>query len=224
MIKVLLVEDHILVRMGLSLLLEKSDKIELIGEAEDGIQGVNLAKELNPDVILMDIGLPGIDGIRATRKIKEINPKIKVLIFTSRDSEKDVFEAFGAGADGYIMKGASPEQTISAIETVNSGAAWLDSAIAKLVLNNINNPQSSLSKSGVTEVTNSNAGKTQYGLTDREMDVLELMVNGLSNNQIAEALVITKATAKAHVHSILQKLCVGSRTQATITAMKEGLV
>ncbi len=223
MIRVLLVEDHVLVRMGLSLLLEKSSNISLIGEAEDGIQGVSMAKELNPDVILMDIGLPGIDGIRATRKIKETNPNIKVLIFTSRDSEKDVFEAFGAGADGYIMKGASPEQTISAIETVNSGAAWLDSAIAKLVLNNINTPKNQIAKNGVTEV-NPNAGKIQYGLTDREMDVLALMVAGQSNNEIAESLVITKATAKAHVHSILQKLCVGSRTQATITAMKEGLV
>ncbi len=223
MIRVLLVEDHILVRMGLSLLLEKSSNISLIGEAEDGMQGVNLAKELNPDVILMDIGLPGIDGIRATRKIKETNPNIKILIFTSRDSEKDVFEAFGAGADGYIMKGASQEQTIAAIETVNSGAAWLDSAIAKLVLNNINNPHNQLSKSGITEIS-SNAGKNQYGLTEREMDVLSLMVAGQSNNQIAETLVITKATAKAHVHNILQKLCVATRTQATITAMKEGLV
>ena len=223
MIRVLLVEDHVLVRIGLSLLLEKSSNVSLIGEAEDGVQGVSMAKELNPDVILMDIGLPGIDGIRATRKIKETNPNIKVLIFTSRDSEKDVFEAFGAGADGYIMKGASPEQTIAAIETVNTGAAWLDSAIAKLVLNNINNPKNQIAKSGVTEV-NPNAGKIQYGLTDREMDVLSLMVAGQSNNEIAESLVITKATAKAHVHSILQKLCVGSRTQATITAMKEGLV
>ncbi len=223
MIKVLLIEDHVLVRMGLSLLLEKSEDITLVGEAEDGIQGVAMAKELAPDVILMDIGLPGIDGIRATRKIKETNPNIKVLIFTSRDSEKDVFEAFGAGADGYIMKGASPEQTISAIKTVNSGAAWLDSAIAKLVLNNINSSKNQITKTGVTEV-NSNAGKLRYGLTDREMDVLMLMVSGQSNNEIAESLVITKATAKAHVHSILQKLCVGSRTQATITAMKEGLV
>lgn len=221
MIKVLLVEDHVLVRMGLALLLEKSEKITLVGEAEDGHIGVSMAKELQPDVILMDIGLPGIDGITATKKIKEANPSARVLMFTSRDNEKDVLEAFGAGADGYIMKGASPEQTISAIEAVNSGAAWLDSAIARVVLNNINKP--SEAKNNVSEV-NYNAGKTQYGLTDREMDVLGLMVAGHSNNEIAEKLVITKATAKAHVHSILQKLCVGSRTQATITAMKERLV
>ncbi len=223
MIKVLLVEDHVLVRMGLTLLLEKSEKIQLVGEAEDGLQGVSKAKELLPDVILMDIGLPGIDGITATKRIKEDNPNARVLMFTSRDNEKDVFEAFGAGADGYIMKGASPEQTIAAIETVNSGAAWLDSAIAKIVLNNIRNPIAVAAKSNVSEV-NYSAGRAQYGLTDREMDVLGLMVAGQSNNEIAESLVITKATAKAHVHSILQKLSVGSRTQATITAMKEGLV
>lgn len=221
MIKVLLVEDHVLVRMGLALLLEKSGKIQLIGEAEDGYSGVTMSKELQPDVILMDIGLPGIDGISATRKIKEANPRARVLMFTSRDNEKDVLAAFGAGADGYIMKGASPEQTIAAIEAVSSGAAWLDNAIARIVLDNVN--KVSEAKNNVSEV-NYNAGKSQYGLTDREMDVLGLMVAGDSNNAIAEKLVITKATAKAHVHSILQKLCVGSRTQATITAMKEGLV
>ncbi len=223
MIKVLLVEDHVLVRMGLSLLLEKSENIQLVGEAEDGLAGVSKAKELQPNVVLMDIGLPDIDGITATKRIKEYDSNIRVLIFTSRDNEKDVFEAFSAGADGYIMKGASPEQTIAAIETVNSGAAWLDSAIAKIVLSNLRNPQMPEAKNNVTEV-NYGAGKSQYGLTDREMDVLSLMVSGLSNNDIAEKLVITRATAKAHVHSILQKLCVGSRTQATITAMKEGLV
>ena len=223
MIKVLLVEDHVLVRMGLSLLLEKSENIQLVGEAEDGLAGVSKAKELQPNVVLMDIGLPDIDGITATKRIKEYDSNIRVLIFTSRDNEKDVFEAFSAGADGYIMKGASPEQTIAAIETVNSGAAWLDSAIAKIVLSNIRDPKMPEAKNNVTEV-NYGAGKSQYGLTDREMDVLSLMVAGLSNNDIAEKLVITRATAKAHVHSILQKLCVGSRTQATITAMKEGLV
>jgi len=223
MIKVLLVEDHVLVRMGLSLLLEKSENIQLVGEAEDGLAGVSKAKELQPNVVLMDIGLPDIDGITATKRIKEYDSNIRVLIFTSRDNEKDVFEAFSAGADGYIMKGAPPEQTIAAIETVNSGAAWLDSAIAKIVLSNLRNPQMPEAKNNVTEV-NYGAGKSQYGLTDREMDVLSLMVSGLSNNDIAEKLVITRATAKAHVHSILQKLCVGSRTQATITAMKEGLV
>lgn len=220
-ITVLLVEDHTMTRMGLSLVLEKAEGIELIAEAEDGLSGINLAKELLPDVILMDIGLPNIDGIEATRRIKEDHLDCKVLIFTSRDNEDDVFASFKAGADGYIMKGSSPEQTTSAIKAVNDGTAWIDPAIARLVLSSIQRSNSTLSASG--EI-NYKAGKNAYGLTEREMEVLALIVEGLSNPQIAEKLVITRATAKAHVHSILQKLYVDDRTKAAIMAMKEGLV
>ena len=219
MINVLLVEDHELYRMGLSMLLEKADGITLGAEAADGADGIKKARELNPDVILMDIGLPNIDGIEATGRIKDFNPDVKILIFTSRDSDNDVFEAFKAGADGYIMKGATPEQTISAIKSVYEGIGWIDPAIARLVFSNLQRPEKQIiSTPEIKKSTNS------YGLTERELDVLELMVEGLSNPQIADKLVITRATAKAHVHSILQKLCVSSRTQATVTAMKEGLV
>ena len=220
-ITVLLVEDHTMTRMGLSLVLEKSEGIELIAEAEDGISGVQMAKEFSPDVILMDIGLPNIDGIEATRRIKESDSDSKILIFTSRDNEDDVFASFKAGADGYIMKGATPEQTTNAIKAVSEGTAWIDPAIARLVLSNIqrNNPNPM-----PTGEINYKAGKNTYGLTEREMEVLSLIVEGLSNPQIAERLVITRATAKAHVHSILQKLYVDDRTKAAIMAMKEGLV
>lgn len=219
MINVLLVEDHELYRMGLSMLLSKAEGITLCAEAADGLEGIKFARENNPDVILMDIGLPNIDGIEATQRIKDFNPDVKILIFTSRDSENDVFEAFKAGADGYIMKGATPEQTISAIKAVNEGIGWIDPNIAKMVFSNLQRPQAQIvSTPEIKKAPNS------YGLTERELDVLELMVEGLSNPQIADKLVITRATAKAHVHSILQKLCVTSRTQATVTAMKEGLV
>ena len=219
MINVLLVEDHELYRMGLSMLLSKAEGITLCAEAADGLEGIKSARENNPDVILMDIGLPNIDGIDATQRIKDLNPDVKILIFTSRDSENDVFEAFKAGADGYIMKGATPEQTISAIKAVNEGIGWIDPNIAKMVFSNLQRPQVQIvSTPEIKKAPNS------YGLTERELDVLELMVEGLSNPQIADKLVITRATAKAHVHSILQKLCVTSRTQATVTAMKEGLV
>lgn len=220
-IKVLLVEDHTMTRMGLSLVLEKAQGIELIAEAEDGISGVKLAQEHCPDVILMDIGLPNIDGIEATRRIKESGSDSKVLIFTSRDSEDDVFASFKAGADGYIMKGSSPEQTTSAIKAVSDGTAWIDPAIARLVLSSIQKSDNSLAPTG--EI-NYKAGKNTYGLTEREMEVLSLIVEGLSNPEIAERLFITRATAKAHVHSILQKLYVDDRTKAAIMAMKEGLV
>lgn len=220
MINVLLVEDHELYRMGLAMLLGNAEDINLIAEAADGIDGIKKAREYTPDVILMDIGLPNIDGIEATQRIKEFSPNVKVLIFTSRDSEDDVFAAFKAGADGYIMKGATPEQTISAIKSVYEGVGWIDPTIAKMVFSNLQKPAANNISAPEIQKNSNNT----YGLTERELDVLELMVEGLSNPQIADKLVITRATAKAHVHSILQKLCVSSRTQATVTAMKEGLV
>ncbi|MDD3437275.1 MAG: response regulator transcription factor [Candidatus Gastranaerophilales bacterium] len=221
-ISVLLVEDHTMTRMGLSLVLEQAEGIELVAEAEDGIAGVQKAQELSPDVILMDIGLPNIDGIEATKRIKEINPESRVLIFTSRDNEEDVFASFKAGADGYIMKGASPAQTTNAIRAVSEGTAWIDPAIARLVLSNIQKSETSIP--AATGAINYKAGRNSYGLTEREMEVLALIVEGLSNPQIADRLFITRATAKAHVHSILQKLYVDDRTKAAIMAMKEGLV
>ena len=219
MINVLLVEDHELYRMGLSMLLGNADGINLLAEASDGLDGVKKARELTPNVILMDIGLPNMDGIEATQRIKDFLPETKILIFTSRDSEHDIFESFKAGADGYIMKGASPEQTINAIKAVNEGVGWIDPAIAKIVFSNLQRPSANSAVSNEIK-----KDKNIYGLTDRDLDVLELMVEGLSNPQIADKLVITRATAKAHVHSILQKLCAETRTQATVRAMREGLV
>ncbi len=222
-IKILLVEDHTMTRMGLQLVLEKSNDIKLIAEAEDGKAAIKLAGELKPNVIIMDIGLPEIDGIEATKKIKESEIPSKVLVFTSRENETDVFAALSAGADAYIMKGASPETLISAIKAVNDGAAWLDPAIAKLVLSNISQPAPV--KEEAVSAKEKGSRKNYYaGLTERELEVLKLIVEGLSNPQIAERLYITRATAKAHVHSILQKLCVDDRTQAAVTAMKEGIV
>ena len=221
-IKVLLVEDHKMVRLGLSLVFDNTEGIELIGEAETGKAGVQMASKLNPDVILMDVGLPEMDGIQATELIKKVNSNIKVLIFTSRESEDVVFDALSAGADGYIMKGANEEQLISAIKAVADGTAWLDPAIARLVLSSVKK-QSTPSAKVETTLPNKDA-KNLYGLTGRELEVLALIVEGLDNAQIAKELVITLHTAKAHVHSILQKLYVSNRTQATIQAVKEGLV
>ena len=221
MINVLLVEDHELYRIGLSMVLQKTEGINLIAEASDGAEGVKKARETAPDVILMDIGLPVMDGIESTARIKEFLPNAKILIFTSRNGEQDILSAFSAGADGYVMKGATPEQTIAAIKAVYEGVGWIDPAIAKVVFSHINKP--SYTDRVTTDIQSVNS-KNTYGLTERELDVLALMVEGLSNPQIAEKLIITRATAKAHVHSILQKLCAATRTQATVRAMKEGLV
>lgn len=223
-IKVLLVEDHTMTRLGLSLVLEKTDNIKIVGEAEDGQRAIELAKSLKPDVILMDIGLPYVDGIEATRQIKEAQILSKILIFTSRDSEEDVFSALKAGADGYIMKGASENQMVSAITAVSEGTAWLDPAIARLVLSSVQRQDKIQNLPKEQTASLSKNTKNTFGLTDRELEVLGLIVEGLSNPQIAERLVVTKSTAKAHVHSILQKLYVADRTQAAVYAMKEGLV
>jgi len=223
MVRVLLVEDHELVRMGLAIMIGKSEDIKLVGEAENGLLGVEMAKQVVPDVVLMDIGLPNIDGIEATKRIKDFNPQMKVLIFTSRDNEEDVFAAFKSGADGYIMKGASTDSINTAIRSVNEGVAWIDPTIARLVLSSLQAPSKENAMPYTGEI-NYKAGRANYGLTEREMEVLSLIVNGLTNPQIAEELTITKATAKAHVHSVLQKLSTATRTQATRKAMKEGLI
>ena len=222
-VKVLIVEDHLMVRMGLSLVLEKIGDIDLIGEAQDGLEGVRKAQNLLPDVVLMDIGLPEIDGIEATKRIKETNPEIKVLMFTSRDNEDDVLSAFEAGANGYIMKGANAEQTERAITSVSEGTGWLDPQLARIVLSNIQR-NNRIKNTTPTGEINYADGKNIYGLTEREMEILALMVEGLSNPQIAERCIITKSTAKAHVHSILQKLCVSKRTKAVTLALEKGLV
>ena len=221
MVRVLIVEDHDMARMGLSVILSKNPNIEIADMSADGQDGVDKALALEPDVVIMDIGLPTIDGIEATRKIKSSNPHIKVLMYTSREEEDDIFDSFKAGADGYITKGATTEQTVSAVLAVSEGAAWLDPAIAKIVLTNINKTSSSTERRG--EI-NYKLGKNLYGLTEREMEVLALIVDGLTNPQIADKLVITISTTKTHVHSILQKLYVNSRSKAISMAMKEGLV
>ncbi len=220
-VRVLIVEDHDMARMGLSVILGNNPNIEIAGMCADGLESVDKALEILPDVVVMDIGLPTIDGIEATKRIKNANSNIKVLMYTSRESEDDIFDSFQAGADGYITKGATSEQTVSAVLAVSEGAGWLDPAIAKVVLTNIRRGSSVNEKRG--EI-NYKLGKNLYGLTEREMEVLALIVDGLTNPQIAERLVITISTTKTHVHSILQKLYVNTRSKAISMAMKEGLV
>ena len=221
MVKVLIIEDQDMARVALSVILSKNPDIQILDMATDGQEGVDKALGLKPDLVIMDIGLPTIDGIEATRLMKESNPKIRVLMYTSRETEDDIFDAFQAGADGYITKGATVEQTISAVVAVSEGTGWLDPAIAKVVLTNIKRTNPTEGRRG--EI-NYKLGKNLYGLTEREMDVLALIVDGLTNPQIADKLCITISTTKTHVHSILQKLYVKTRAKATAMAMKEGLV
>ncbi len=218
-ISVYLVEDHQMTLVGLKMLLEKEAGIEVIGEATDGLTATKEIRHLKPDVVLMDIGLPEMDGIEATQILKEQPPVPKVIMLTSKDNEQDVFAALAAGADAYCMKGIPIESLATAIRAVFEGTAWLDPAIARIVLGRFKGilPNSSMVVSNPNKALDS-------PLTEREMEVLSLIVEGLSNPQIAERLFITKATAKAHVHSILQKLCVDDRTQAAVLAMRQGYV
>ena len=220
-ITVTIVEDHDMTRMGLSFALSNRGIIDVIGTSSDGLEGVEQALKLNPDLVIMDIGVPTIDGIEATRKIKNANPDIKVLMNTSRDDENDILDSFSAGADGYITKGATSQQTIDAVKAVSEGIGWLDPAIARIVLSNIR--RNTPAQNSNPEI-NYQKGKNLYGLTEREMEVLALLVEGLNNPQISEKLVITLATTKTHVHNILQKLYVKTRAKAVATAMKDGLV
>ena len=162
-----------------------------------------------------------MDGITATKKIKEeLKLDCAVLMFTSRDNREDIFAAFKAGADGYIMKGSSSENLINAIDAVSTHAAWIDSQIARIVLSNIQNEDNM--QTGETK-SQKEANK-KYGLTKKELEVLSLIVDGLSNQEISEKLVVSISTTKAHVHNILQKLYLSDRTKAAIVALKEGLV
>ena len=220
-INILLVEDHEFTRLGLAMKIENTPNYNLVAQATDGVEGVIMAQQYNPDVILMDIGLPKMDGISATKKIKEeLKLDCAVLMFTSRDSKDDIFAAFKAGADGYIMKGSSSENLTNAIDSVATRAAWIDSAIARVVLSSIQNENEIIPNA----IKSQKEANKKYGLTKKELEVLSLIVDGLSNQEISEKLVVSISTTKAHVHNILQKLYLTDRTKAAIVALKEGLV
>jgi len=221
-IKLLMVEDHKLLRVGLKAIFEEYPSLEVVGEAEDGQTAIKLAKELNPDIILMDIGLPIMDGIEATRKIKDANPDVKIVILTSHSDENEVMQALAAGANAYAMKDIKTEYLIMVIESVNEGAIWLDPTVAKIVKEK--NPALLHGPNGNKSQSRSDFKADHANLTEREYEVLKLVVEGKSNNEIANDLKISEHTAKAHVCNIIQKLVVDDRTQAAVKAIKEGIV
>lgn len=210
-IRVLLVDDHAVVRGGLQALLDREPGVEVVGEAEDGEQAVRAADRLRPDVILMDLEMPGIGGIEATRRIAEAHPNTKVVVLTSHASEEDVFPALKAGAIGYLLKHSAPEHLLQAIRQAYRGETVLHPAIARMVLQELHRPTDSKQAANIDP------------LSVREVDVMRLIARGLSNQQIADTLIVGEATVRSHVSSILRKLQLASRTQAALYALREGL-
>ena len=217
LVEVVLIEDYKLTRVGLRMALNEFDEIEVVGEAEDAEKGIEIIKELKPDVVLMDLGLPGMSGLEATQKLQDIAPESKIIILTSHGQEEEVLAALGTGAKAYCLKDIAPETLALVIKNVALGGCWLDPDIANYVLNTLPAPEN------LNFLTNnSNLQKVQ--LTEREIEVLKLLVKGKSNTEIAQELIVSVHTAKAHVCSILQKLCVDDRVQAAVKAVREHLV
>ena len=208
--RILIADDHQIVRKGLKVLLSTEKDMQVVGEAENGAEAVSKAAELQPDVILMDIVMPEMDGIEATRRITSENPQSRILVLTSFAADDKVFPAVKAGALGYLLKDSSPEQLIEAIRQVHRGEPSLEPSIARKVLQE-------LSGGGA-------AGKrTTDPLTERELDVLRLIAQGLSNKEIAARIFVAEWTVRSHVSNILGKLHLASRTQAALYALKSGL-
>jgi len=221
-IEIFIAEDYEVTRVGLRLTLANVPEFKIVGESEDGIATVQKVIELKPDIVLMDIGLPLLDGIAATEQIKLESPDTRVMILTSHDSDRDVFMAIRAGADAYLLKEISSANLISAIRAVAIGVVWLDPGVAKRVLKACitNAPKAVFSnepRSARHEVNNT-------PLSQRELDVLTLVVEGNSNQEIADRLVLSVETVKTHMRHIMEKLSVSDRTQAAVKAMREGLV
>jgi DNA-binding NarL/FixJ family response regulator len=207
-IRVLLVDDHQVVRRGLRTFLEIQDDIEVVGEAGDGAEGVARTEELRPDVVLMDIKMPGTDGIEALRKLREQDNPVKVLIVTSFTEQRTVVPALRAGASGYVYKDIDPEALADAIRSVHAGHVLLQPEVAQALL--AQDDQASGQGRGTS-------------LTDREREVLALIADGRSNREIARALVLSEKTVKTHVSNILMKLDLADRTQAALWAVRHGV-
>lgn len=231
-IGVLIVEDHVLTRLGLKVALNKAEDIVVVGEAGDGEEAVRLALSLNPDVILMDVGMPIMDGIQAVQRITEHNHKARVIMLTQHDSDSDIMASLAAGACGYCLKDVQPDRLFTAIRAVNAGDAWLDAAIAGRVLARYganltvadDSQMQAIVKNSAELSTKTAPAPLLEPLSARENEVLSLIVSGLANQQIADKLVISLATVKTHVRNILNKLAVDDRTQAAVQAMRRGLV
>ena len=216
-IGVLLVDDHAVVRQGLRMFIEMQNDMEVVGEGSNGAEAVDLAARLSPDVILLDLLMPQMDGVEATRKILEGNPKSRVLILTSFGDDDKVFPAIRAGAQGYLLKDIQPRDLVQAIRETYQGKAQLHPDVAQRLMAAVSGHVP------IKEPKSVSLPKELEGLTEREREVLELIARGLTNREIAEKMVISEKTVKTHVSNLLDKLELEDRTRAAIWALKHGL-
>ena len=214
-IRVLLCDDQALVRSGFRMILDERPGIEVVGEAEDGLQAIALAERRRPDVILMDVRMPNLDGIEATRRLVAAGSPARVLILTTYDLDEHVYDAIRAGASGFLLKDARPAQLVEAIEVVAAGDALLAPAITRRLLDRF-------AEGGPT-------GRREpfpalQSLTEREVEVLRLVATGMSNAELADRLFLSETTVKSHVSSVLRKLGLRDRVQAVVLAYEAGVV
>jgi DNA-binding NarL/FixJ family response regulator len=215
-ISILLVEDQLLVRSGLKILLDREPDLRVVAEAGDGEEAVRLSAELNPDLILMDIRLPKVDGVEAIRRIKKSNGALEVLVLTAFDDDELVFQAIQAGASGYILKDITPENLVRAIRAVRAGMSAVHPGVTRKLLERI-----SLMSRG----RGNGAGRLHsHGLTNREVEILAGIAGGASPRELASKLFVSESTVKSHLRTIYRKIGVGDRSQAVAHAIRKGLV
>lgn len=205
MIRILVVDDHPVVRDGLALVLGTQPDFEVVGEATDGAQAVAKACELHPDVIFLDLEMPGVDGLSALHQLRQHAPDVRVIVFTAFDTDERIIKAVQAGAKGYLLKGAPRAELFEAVRVVAAGGSLLQPVVASKLMRHMSEPAAD-------------------SLTEREMDVLRLMAKGMPNKEIAAALVVTERTVKFHISAILSKLGAGNRTEAVRIGVQRGLV
>lgn len=216
-IRLVLAEDHVVVRQGTKQLLQRYPDLEVVGEAADGEEAVAIVKDLQPDVAILDVRMPRMTGIEATRKIKAECPNVAILILTAHDDDEYVFALLEAGANGYLLKTAEVEELVKAIHAVNAGQPALDPLITRKVVSQF------MSGKSLPDVM-SQVGDEMDGLTGRELEVLQMVGQGLTNKEVAQRLFISDRTVQAHLSNIFSKLQVTSRTEAVMYGIRKGWI